>query len=208
MKVGSAAGSLASVFEDPTTAITSQNLGAKRLKRAFRTWGVANSLAVLLGFSGMFALVLVLEDFAPLFAGGDASIVPLVATIFRWERYSIATSATIVTVSGFFLGFKITKVTFILNLIRLFALRIPTLLLCQWLGVGPVALGVRDVRLQHRDGPDRPRHDVFLLSAGQKLRLPRHDPAGRRRITKRPPDPTVFSCACRNGGYAWREVTV
>ncbi len=141
MKVGSAAGSLASVFEDPTTAIASQNLGAKRLKRAFQTWGVANLLAVLIGFAGMFVLVLVLEDFAPLFAGGDASIVPLVATIFRWERYSIATSATIVVVSGFFLGFKITKVTFILNLIRLFALRIPALLLFQWLGAGPVALG-------------------------------------------------------------------
>ncbi|MFA5006873.1 MAG: MATE family efflux transporter [Candidatus Izemoplasmatales bacterium] len=141
MKTGSAAGSLASVFEDPTTAITSQNLGARKLRRAFSTWGVAMTLSALLGFAGVFVLTFFLEDFALLFTGGDASLVPLVSTIFAWERFSVVTSAVIVITAGFFLGFKITKVTFILNLIRLFFLRIPTLLVALKLGVGPVAFG-------------------------------------------------------------------
>jgi len=140
-RVGGMAGSLTGVFEDPTTAITSQNLGARKLRRAFGAYGIANALSVAIGIVGVVLLSVFSERIIPIFIGEETALAPQVLEIFRWERFSSISGATVVIVSAFFLGFKITNATFVLNVIRLFVLRIPALLVFVALGAGQVALG-------------------------------------------------------------------
>lgn len=142
MKLDGGAGALANVFEESETAIIGQNLGAGKLKRALRTGTLSLIFSILVAVLGTIAVVLSLGWMVPLFvAEEDAALKTMVLDIFRWERYSILTSAIIAVVSAFFIGFKRSNVSFFLNIIRIFLFRIPALLLFIRIGVGHVALG-------------------------------------------------------------------
>ncbi len=142
MKLGGGPGSITQIFEESTTSIASQNLGGKKLKRAFGTYGVANLYAVFFGLAGMLLVVLSLDTMIPWFTrNADPTLHAMIADIFVWERYSMISSATIGIIAGVFLGFKITRVSLFLNVIRLYVFRIPALLLFMSLGIGSVSLG-------------------------------------------------------------------
>lgn len=142
MKLDGWAGSLANVFEESETAIIGQNLGAGKLKRAVRTGGLSLLYSVIVAFLGTLAVVASLGWMVPMFvAEGDVVLKGMVLDIFAWERYSILTSAVIAVISAFFIGFKRSRVSFFLNIIRIFLFRIPALLVFIRLGIGHVALG-------------------------------------------------------------------
>jgi putative MATE family efflux protein len=135
-------GAVALIFEESTASISSQNIGAGKLKRAFKTYGVANILGVLAGLTGMLLVLSIVDYMIPWFSTNSTpEFATLVKSIFVFEKFSVISSATIGIVSGLFIGFKITKVTLFLNVIRIYFFRIPMLLIFLNLGLGPIALG-------------------------------------------------------------------
>lgn len=135
-------GAVALIFEESTASISSQNIGAGKLKRAFKTYGVANILGVLAGLAGMLLVVSIVDYMIPWFSTNSTpEFAALVKSIFVFEKFSVISGATIGIVSGLFIGFKITKVTLFLNVIRIYLFRIPMLLIFLNLGLGPIALG-------------------------------------------------------------------
>jgi len=135
-------GAVALIFEESTASISSQNIGAGKLRRAFKTYGVANILGVAAGLAGMLLVVSIVDYMIPWFSTNSSpEFATLVKSIFVFEKFSVISGATIGIVSGLFIGFKITKVTLILNVIRIYFFRIPMLLIFLNLGLGPIALG-------------------------------------------------------------------
>lgn len=135
-------GAVALIFEESTASIASQNIGARQMKRAFQAYGIANLYAVILGFSGLILVSIYVDQMIPWFSTNAApEFIALVKSIFLFERFSIVNGATIGIVSGLFIGFKITKMTLILNVIRVYVFRIPALLLFIALEVDAIALG-------------------------------------------------------------------
>jgi putative MATE family efflux protein len=135
-------GAVALVFEETTASVASQNIGARNIKRAFQTYGIANLYSALFGFVGMFLVWFFVDDMIPWFSTNSSpEFAVLVKSIFAFEKFSAVSSATIGIVAGLFLGFKITKMTLFLNVIRVYVFRIPALILFLFLGTGPVALG-------------------------------------------------------------------
>jgi putative MATE family efflux protein len=142
MKFNGWAGSIANVFEESETGIIGQNLGAKKLKRAMDTGKKAQFFSLIVCIVGTIFTVLSIDWIVGLFISEENSALRTMAVdIYVWERWSVITSALIVIVSGFFVGFKMSKISFFLNILRIFIFRIPTLWILIRLGVGYVALG-------------------------------------------------------------------
>lgn len=141
-KLAGGPGAVAGIFEESTASIASQNLGARKLKRAFKAYFVANTQAVIIGLLGMILVVISIDKMIPWFTTNSTlEFAELTKAIFRYEKFSIITGATTGIVSALFIGFKISKVTLILNVLRIYLFRIPVLLLLIHLNVGPIALG-------------------------------------------------------------------
>jgi putative MATE family efflux protein len=142
MKLGGGPGSISIIFEESETSIVSQNLGNKNLGRAMKTYVVSHFYALLIG--GL-ALVLVnhyLDLFLPLFTKStDPLFRQMIIDIYFWEKFSTLTSASIAVITGLFIGFKFTKISLFINIVRLFVFRLPVLWVLQKVGVGYVALG-------------------------------------------------------------------
>ncbi len=135
-------GAVALIFEETTASVASQNIGARNIRRAFQTYGIANLYSALFGFAGMFLVWYFVDSMIPWFSTNSSpEFAVLVKSIFAYEKFSAVSSATIGIVTGLFLGFKITKMTLFLNVIRVYLFRIPALMLFLFLGTGPVALG-------------------------------------------------------------------
>jgi len=142
MKLDGGAGALANVFEESETGIVSQNLGARKLKRAVDTGVLSLISSIAVAVIGTIGVVLSLDWMIPLFVEeGDVVLRAMVLDIFWWEKFSIITSAAIAIISGFFIGFKLSKVSFFFNIIRIFAFRIPAMIVLVRLGVDHTALG-------------------------------------------------------------------
>jgi Na+-driven multidrug efflux pump len=141
-KLAGGPGAIAGIFEESTASIASQNIGAGHLKRSFKAYLAANTQAVIVGFIGMFIVVLSIDTMIPWFTSNSSpEFATLAKQIFAFEKFSIVTGATTSIVAALFIGFKISKVTLILNLLRIYVFRIPVLLLFIHFGIGPVALG-------------------------------------------------------------------
>lgn len=142
LKLDGGAGSLANVFEESETAIISQNLGGKKLKRAIDTGNLSLSYSMIVAVIGTALTVALLPWLVPLFMSNSDPILETMALeLFKWERYSIITSGLLTVIAGFFIGFKRSNVSFFLHIIRLFLFRLPVLWILQEAGVGYVALG-------------------------------------------------------------------
>ena len=142
MKLGGAAGSISIIFEESETTVISQNLGQKNLKRAFQTYIASHIYAVVIGGSAMILVNHYLDLLLPLFTtNADPVFRQMIIDVYFWEKFSTLTSASIAVITGVFIGFKFTKMSFAINVIRLFIFRLPVLWLLQRLGVGYVALG-------------------------------------------------------------------
>ncbi|HRX45478.1 MAG TPA: MATE family efflux transporter, partial [Acholeplasmataceae bacterium] len=142
MKLGGGPGSVAIIFEESETSIISQNLGNKNLKRAMHTYLYAHLYALIVGGLGLLIVSNMVDMIIPLFTTNtDPIFKDMILDIYFWEKFSVLTSSSIAVITGLFIGFKFTKVAFILNVVRLFVFRLPVLWLLQYPGVGYVALG-------------------------------------------------------------------
>ncbi|MCK7488625.1 MAG: MATE family efflux transporter [Bacillus subtilis] len=142
LKINQGANAIPHIIEESETTIISQNLGQGQLKRAIKTYQISETYAFVTGLIGMGITLLALDWMIGMFAThAQPGYQQLIADIYHWEKFSNITSAAIALITGLFIGFKRTKMSFVFNLLRLFVFRIPLLWLFIQLDVGPESLG-------------------------------------------------------------------
>jgi putative MATE family efflux protein len=142
IKITAGANAIPLVMEESTTAIVSQNIGNKNIKRAFKTYVISAIYAIGIGLLGMILTLSILDWMIQLFTSSvDPMYQQMITNIYRYEKFSTFTSAGIAIITGVFIGFKMTHISFLLNITRLFIIRIPLLWILQQSGVGYISLG-------------------------------------------------------------------
>ena len=120
-------------FEEGTSTIISQNLGAGNQKRALKTFNYSFLMASGLGILGYILIRFLLQDsIIGLYnqnemAEGAAEFLALIKTIHRYDSLSILALAVNAAVLGVLYGYGRTKMTMVLNISRVFVFRIPIL---------------------------------------------------------------------------------
>lgn len=120
-------------FEEGSSTIISQNLGANNQKRAIKTFKYTFIMATSLGIIGYILIRFLLQDqIIGLYnqnesAEGAAEFLALIKSIHRYDSLSILALAVNAAVLGVLYGFGKTKMTMVLNISRVFLFRIPIL---------------------------------------------------------------------------------
>ena len=129
-------------FQEAESSIISQNLGAKNTKRAlgvfYRTFLINLIFAgVIFILTGVFK-----EQIIELFAKGDPVFADEVRKIYSYERLDAILVSMNTSVMGLLYGFGKTKISMVLNMVRLFIYRIPSLFIMMHLNIGLEAVGI------------------------------------------------------------------
>jgi len=137
-------GAIANSTEETEMTIISQNLGNNQPKRAFKTVFVATIYTLIVTIVGI-VLITIFADPAVRFfiskpaAGASLELwnqydlkVSMAKELLMYERYSMLTTAMIGVFLGGFYGFKLTKLSYIINIIRVFLFRIPILIILYY----------------------------------------------------------------------------
>lgn len=119
-------GTIVPVFGESQMSVVSQNIGNKNLPRAIKTFKFTFYIASVVVVVGLLVNILLAPYILKVF-NLTLEETNMVMMIYKWERYTIISSGLIEVVSGFFLGFKKTNVTFFLSMIRIFLFRVPIL---------------------------------------------------------------------------------
>lgn len=120
-------------FEEGTSTIISQNIGANNIKRAIKTFKYSFFMATALGVVGYILVRFVCQDaIINLYnqnaqAEDTAMFLTLIKSIHRYDSLSILALAVNSAVLGVLYGFGQTKMTMVLNISRVFVFRIPVL---------------------------------------------------------------------------------
>ena len=120
-------------FEEGTSTIISQNLGAKNIKRALKTFKYSFCMATALGIIGYVIIRFIWQDeIIGLYNQNEAAVdseefLLLIKSIHRYDSLSILALAVNSAVLGVLYGFGQTKITMVLNISRVFVFRIPVL---------------------------------------------------------------------------------
>lgn len=143
-RIGALSSNPATGFQDGEAPLISQNLGAGNKKRAlgiFYRVLVINLVLASICFilTGVFK-----KDLVRLFAKGNAEFATQIDNIYTYERLDAVLISINASVMGLLYGFGKTRVSMILNLLRLFAFRIPSLYLFIHLSIF-ASLGIRAV---------------------------------------------------------------
>ena len=129
-------------FQEAESSIISQNLGANNTKRAlgvfYRTFVINLILScVIFTLTGIFK-----EEIINLFAKGDGAFADEVRKIYGYERLDAILVSMNASVMGLLYGFGKTKISMVLNMVRLFVYRIPSLFIMMKLDIGIEAVGI------------------------------------------------------------------
>lgn len=120
-------------FEEGTSTIISQNLGAGNMKRAIKTFKYSFVMATALGIVGYILVRFVCQDaIINLYNQNELAtdtemFLALIKSIHRYDSLSILALAVNSAVLGVLYGFGQTKITMVLNISRVFVFRIPVL---------------------------------------------------------------------------------
>ena len=120
-------------FEEGTSTIISQNLGAGNMKRAIKTFKYSFFMATALGIVGYILVRFVCQDaIINLYNQNELAtdtdmFLGLIKSIHRYDSLSILALAVNSAVLGVLYGFGQTKLTMVLNISRVFVFRIPVL---------------------------------------------------------------------------------
>ncbi|MCR5725813.1 MAG: MATE family efflux transporter [Treponema sp.] len=130
-------------FQDAESSLISQNIGAANLKRALGIF--YRTLFINLGIAtGLLVLMLAFKNsIIMLFARGDAAFAGEINAIYTYECWDSVLISINASVMGLLYGFGKTRITMVLNVIRLFVYRIPPLfLLLHFTNIGVPAVGI------------------------------------------------------------------
>lgn len=135
--------SLSNGFQDGEAAIISQNLGNKSIERALDSYKKTFIINLVIGIIGLILTSVFLNDIAHFFAKGDLAFAEEIIKIYGYEKYALITLTITSSVMGFLYGFGYTKLSLMINFMRLFAFRIPTLYILQkFTNLGSESVGI------------------------------------------------------------------
>lgn len=130
-------------FQDGEAAIISQNLGNKNLNRALEAFKKTMLVCIGLGVVGLVFTNLFMRQIIGIFAKGDQEFAIMIKGILSYEILALVTLTITSAVMGLLYGFGYTRLTLIINFLRLFLFRIPTLyLLKNYTGLGSESVGI------------------------------------------------------------------
>ena len=145
--VSGLAASFENGFSDASSSIVSQNYGAGKCRRAIKVY-IANIIITFI--ASLFALGVLYafsDKLIPIFAtsrnGFNAGFMETIRRIFIYDSLSCFGIAFNGAGMDFLLGLGKTKVTLVLNFLKIFVFRIPVLFILQmFISAGATALGV------------------------------------------------------------------
>ena len=114
-------------FQDGSSALISQNLGAGKPERAIQAFvwtAIINTVvsSILMAFNIIF-----LDQITWLFAGNDRSFQQTIISIYRYEAMGAVPLGINSSVLALLYGFGRTKITLFINFCRVFVFRVPVL---------------------------------------------------------------------------------
>ncbi|MFY9283154.1 MAG: MATE family efflux transporter [Miniphocaeibacter sp.] len=131
-----------SAIQDAESTLISQNIGNNNWNRAKEVMKKSLVYQIGLAILGILFYTFFMDKIIGLFAKGDLEFFELIKQIFRLEYLGFVTLAITDGVIGLFYGIGLTKITFVINFLRLFLFRLPVLLyIINFTNLGPVALG-------------------------------------------------------------------
>lgn len=129
-------------FQEAETAIISQNLGAKNVKRALGAFYRVFLINLVLSCAIFILTGVFKEQIIELFAKGDPVFADEVRKIYSYERLDAILVSMNTSVMGLLYGFGKTKISMVLNMVRLFIYRIPSLFIMMRMNIGIEAVGI------------------------------------------------------------------
>ncbi|WP_034328777.1 MATE family efflux transporter [Alkaliphilus transvaalensis] len=135
--------STANGFQDGEAAIISQNLGNNNIDRAIDAFKKTLYITIGLGIFGLVVTVFFMDQMIGIFVSGDQEFAKVIKGILSYEIYALVTLTVSSAVMGLLYGFGYTRLTLVINFLRLFAFRIPTLYIMQnFTNLGSESVGV------------------------------------------------------------------
>ncbi|HBE10655.1 MAG TPA: MATE family efflux transporter [Lachnospiraceae bacterium] len=112
-------------FQDGTSAIISQNFGAKNYKRVLSAFYSTVLVNVIMSTFICGITVLNLNFFSHLFDGGDPEFQKLIISVYKFEAVGGVPLGVFAAVMAMLYGLGKTRLTMVLNVSRIFVFRIP-----------------------------------------------------------------------------------
>ncbi len=125
--IGGIASNLQNGFQEGGASIISQNIGAGKIGRALEAYRKILVVNVIIGAVFMTLTLLFLDFISGLFAGSDGEFRLLIVSVYRYEALGAVTLGINAAVMALLYGFGYTKLTLLLNVMRVFVFRIPVL---------------------------------------------------------------------------------
>lgn len=144
-RIGGGGATLAVVTEEAVPTVISQNMGNNRPDRAKKVYPIALFIGVTIGIITVSYGFALKDWIIPLIVNKETSpeFIEMVVRLFRWEIFSKLTGSIIAITLSMFYGYRHTKISMGMNIVRLFVFRIPVLWAFQtFSAVGFEALGM------------------------------------------------------------------
>ncbi len=134
-------------FTDGAAPLISQNRGAGKYKRTLQVYFSLVAVDVIIGMIGLGIVSVALPAIADVFAHSqshyDAAFRDMIVSIHRWEMLGYITLGINSATMALLIGYGYTKRTMILNVVRVFAYRVPVLWAFQrFTSLGVEAVGM------------------------------------------------------------------
>ncbi len=141
--LGAATTTITESTEETISVIISQNLGNNNPKRAVDVFYIILAFNIAVSLVGMLIYTIWMNNLVGHYAKDDPIFYETIYNVFKYERWGVLGLGVNSAMIGFFLGFGYTKMTFVLNIFRLFCLRIPSLyILTHFTTFGAEAVGI------------------------------------------------------------------
>lgn len=130
-------------FQDGSSAIISQNLGAGKPARALEIFFWTAAIDVAISAVTMVLNLVFLRQITWLFAQNDPAFQDLIMSIYCFEAWGAVPLGINSAVVGMLYGFGKTNYTLLINFCRVFAFRVPVLwALQQFTSLGSISVGI------------------------------------------------------------------
>ncbi len=130
-------------FQDGTSAVISQNFGAKKYDRVLKAYYICAVFCMGIGFVISSLELIYLQQLSSLFASQDPSFAKLIGEVYTYEALGALPLGANCAAAALLYGLGKTKLTLIINFSRVFVFRIPVLWYLQnYTNVGEMSCGM------------------------------------------------------------------
>ncbi len=130
-------------FQEGGASVISQNIGAGKTGRALDAFKKILIINIVLGAVFMSLTLLFLDPLSSLFSGQDEEFRILIKEVYGYEALGAVTLGINAAVMALLYGFGYTKLTLLLNVMRVFVFRIPVLWFLQnFTDIGSESVGI------------------------------------------------------------------